>query len=123
MHENTYHGLMKWFHCEIEKFGWMIVFYQSDEKSDYKSEKINLYLRTLNELLESIKNKVNKVTELDRKNDLLIIHKKLLDFIPVATELFSNNYSQFGGAKKSIKSSKKTSKKTSKKMPKILMNW
>jgi hypothetical protein len=123
MHENTYHGLMKWYSAEIEKFGWMVIFSQSDEKPDYKSEKLNLYLRTLNELKDAIKDKVDEVTEADRKKDLLIIHKKLLEFIPIASDTLSKNFSQYGGAKKAKKSSKKTSKKTSKKKSKKQMEW
>ena len=38
-----------------------------DEKSDYKLEKLTLYLRTLNELRDAIKTKVDEVTEIDRK--------------------------------------------------------
>ena len=107
MHENTYHGLMKWYYVEIEKFGWMIIFSQSNEKSDYKLEKLTLYLRTLNELRDAIKMKVDEVTEIDRKKDLLIIHKKILDFIPIATDTLSKNFNQYGGAKKVKSSSNK----------------
>jgi hypothetical protein len=44
-----------------------------------------------------------------------------LDFIPIASDTISKNFSQYGGAKKIKKSSKKTSKKSSKKKSKKQM--
>jgi hypothetical protein len=45
--------------------------------------------------------------KVDRKKDLLIIHKKILDFIPIATDTLSKNFNQYGGAKKVKNSSNK----------------
>lgn len=103
MFESTYHGLMKWYSAEIEKFGWMIIFAQSSENYKYINNKLSLYLESLNELKDSIKNKVDQVTEEDRKKDLLIIHNKLINFIPIAKETLLKISNQNGGAKKKMK--------------------
>jgi len=113
MFETTYHGLMKWYAHEMEVFGWMIVVGQSDEEKDgYKQKKISLYLDSLDELRDSIKAKVDQIKEEDKQKDLLIIHKKLLKFIPVAQKVLSPFIGKEGGAKK--KGSKKSSKKSKK---------
>jgi hypothetical protein len=110
MFETTYQGLMNWYAHEMEIFGWMIVIGQSqEEKEGFKAKKLSLYIDTLIELRDSIKAKLDQIKEEDRQKDLLIIHGKLLKFIPVAQKVLTPLMTQEGGAKK--KGSKKSSKK------------
>lgn len=107
MFESTYHGLMKWYSNEIEKFGWMVIFAQNEQNAEYKVKKLELYIESLNELKSTIEEKITSIEEKDRKEDLLIIHRRLTKFIPFAGKNLKIS-ELIGGAKK--KSSKKSKK-------------
>lgn len=109
--EVTIHGLHHWFTKTFEKLGWIFL-----AMNEGNSEKVTCYINSVNRLLASLNDKVKKVEENDRKNDLIIMIKKvnilkgIIDNILVKT-----NKIQMGGKRGSRKGSKKPSRKGSKK--------
>ena len=125
MFDTTVHGLMRWYAAEVEKFGWMIVFYQNEPDGPHKQHKLDLYKESLNELDKSFQVRMSK-DDLPAyiKNDLMVTYNKLIKFISAVNTIISSN-NMVGGAKKSKKTSKKSSKKTKKssKRSKKQMEW
>lgn len=111
MHEVTFIGLMKWYEKVFEKYGWMILAQKGN-----RNDKLSLYQTEVAHLKEAIVDKINKVEENDRKNDLKI----MLANVGVLEEYIRNHLvlsAQMGGRKRSgsKKGSRKGSKKGSKK--------
>jgi hypothetical protein len=71
--EATFHGIHKWFTSLFEQLGWMVLAH----KKGY-NDKIVAYKHSLLRLKNAIETKIASVHELDRKDDLLIMHKNLL---------------------------------------------
>jgi len=101
MFDTPYEGLMKWYVSQMEKFGWMIVLSQNETDNVHKENKLNVYIDSLNELKKCIEYKIKTLNDEDKKNDLLIIHKRLIKFIPSASNILKNDIK--GGKKKSKK--------------------
>ena len=74
--EATYHGIHKWYTAEFERLGWMVL----AQNKGYK-DKITTYKHSLMRLKNAIETKIATIHELDRKDDLLIMHKNLLVLI------------------------------------------
>jgi len=74
--EATFHGIHKWFTSLFEQLGWMVLAH----KKGY-NDKIVAYKHSLLRLKNAIETKIASVHELDRKDDLLIMHKNLLILI------------------------------------------
>jgi hypothetical protein len=81
----TYNGLHKWYTTEIDKFGWILIFYQNEQNNEYKNKKISLYLESLNELDYYIDKKISNLEK--QYNDLEIISKNLKKFIIYANSI------------------------------------
>ena len=127
----TYHGLHEWHKYLFEKLGWMML---TKAKRNLNPAKIAGYVKSI-ELLEcSLKDKINKVKEDDRKTDLNILLENVLILRNIANlHLGSEKVpapqkpnmvqlredltgeSQAGGAKKTKKPSRKGSRKVAKK--------
>jgi hypothetical protein len=74
--EATFHGIHKWYTAEFERLGWMVL----AQNKGYK-DKITTYKHSLMRLKNAIETKIASIHELDRKDDLLIMHKNLLVLI------------------------------------------
>ena len=72
----TYHAINKWYETVFEKLGWMVLAH----KKGY-TDKVHSYKLSLGRLKNAIETKISKIHEVDRKNDLLILHKNLLVLI------------------------------------------
>jgi hypothetical protein len=81
----TYHGLLKWYTTEIDKFGWILIFYQNEQNNQYKKKKITSYLESLNELDYYIDQKICNVEK--QYSDLEKISKNLKKFIIYANSI------------------------------------
>lgn len=65
---STFHGLHQWHNAMFEKLGWMVL-----AKQRGMDDKIASYKNGVSRLIEAIDCKIKKVTESDRKDDLLIL--------------------------------------------------
>jgi predicted ATP-binding protein involved in virulence len=64
----TMYGINHWYHEMFEKLGWMIL-----AKSRGMTDKIQTYLNSLHRLHTAIEQKIEKVHDIDHKNDLKIM--------------------------------------------------
>ena len=67
--EMTFCGLNKWYQCEFEKLGWMILAHDKGLDDKIKSYKI-----TLHHLHHSLELKMNEIKDADKKHDLKLMH-------------------------------------------------
>ena len=70
--EATFCALNKWYKAEFEKLGWMIL-----AKNKGMEEKIDNYLASLQYLKQSLEKKIEEIHDIDKKNDLLLMHKNV----------------------------------------------
>lgn len=70
-HECTMNGLNEWFKAKFEKLGWMVL-----AKEHGCDIKIKSYLQSISHLKECLKDKIESVHDLDRKDDFKIMLKK-----------------------------------------------
>jgi len=68
----TMHWLNKWFEEMFEKLGWMVL----ANKKGYK-DKVVSYMKSLHRLRKALHQKMAKVHDIDRKNDLAILAHNL----------------------------------------------
>lgn len=69
--EVTYHALFKWSKAMYEKLGWM---YLTQQKHNLSGHKVAAYKESVDHLLECIKVKIDKIQDMDKKADLMILH-------------------------------------------------
>lgn len=75
----TFKGLHSWYKKMFEKLGWMVL-----AERDERIEKIKWYKKSINHLIEAIKEKHDMIEEADRKLDLHIMlnnAESLRDFV------------------------------------------
>jgi len=78
MFEVTYHGVQSWFKAEVEKFGWMIVFADSESVTpQFKKDKLTVYLKSLDELLIALKDVLGR----HDKDDLCLGYNPKLNYL------------------------------------------
>jgi hypothetical protein len=84
-HECTMHGLQHWFEAKFEKLGWMAI------AKEYGYDiKVKSYLQSISHLKECIKNKIDTVHDLDRKDDLKIMLNHTETLISAAHKLLDS---------------------------------
>jgi ABC-type Zn2+ transport system substrate-binding protein/surface adhesin len=67
-HDATFYGLHKWLKHKYEKLGWMCL-----AKHHHNTLKIQAYLDSINRLRASLEQKLDKLEEKDRKDDIKIL--------------------------------------------------
>ena len=118
----TFRGLEKWTTRVFEKFGWMVLT-KKEANSNIDMElrkdkqlKLEGFGRELKHLCEALKEKMNNISEDDRKKDLIILYEKVIVLSKFFKDyVLDNSNVMGGGSKKPKKQSKKSSKKTMKK--------
>ena len=73
MHPVTYKGLFKWTQKMYEKLGWMFLALKYNE-----SVKVTAYIQGIEQLRQSIENKIMTVHEDDRRDDLEILRGQVV---------------------------------------------
>ena len=81
----TMHWLNKWFEEMFEKLGWMVLAH----KKGYK-DKVVSYMKSLHRLRKALHQKMAKVHDIDRKNDLAILAHNLNTLIAHAERDFGH---------------------------------
>ena len=81
----TMHGLHKWYEAMFEKLGWMVL-----AKSRGHTDKIVSYMKSLFRLRKALQQKIAKIGEKDRKDDLEIMCHNLDILIAHAEYDFAN---------------------------------
>ena len=94
-HECTMNGLNHWFEAKFEKLGWMAL----AKEYDYDL-KVASYLQSISHLKESIKDKINTVHDLDRKDDLKIMLNHTETLIIAANKLLRSKVGSSSNNKK-----------------------
>jgi uncharacterized coiled-coil DUF342 family protein len=72
MYTITYHGINCWYEAMFEKLGWMIL-----AKRDGYHDKLEEYKKSLRHLKEAIEEKHKVMVDVDKKHDLMILHKNV----------------------------------------------
>ena len=67
-HQKTFWALHEWTDAMFEKLGWMLL-----AKRDGYDEKIKAYLQSIDDLLEALNYKIEKMGDHDKKKDLKIL--------------------------------------------------
>jgi hypothetical protein len=86
----TYHGLHKWYKDEFEHLGWMVLVKRekitdpNPEKKIYMNEKLKMYIQSIKHLRDTLKEKIDSTEDLDRKKDLLILHRNIIGLLEFA---------------------------------------
>ncbi len=83
--QHTFCTLEHWFKSTFEKLGWMVL-----ATHDQNIEKVNLYLKSINHLLDSIDEKIRITEDKDRLNDLKILKQKTIYLQHFANYSLSN---------------------------------
>jgi hypothetical protein len=73
VHDVTYHGIHKWHNHLYEHLGWMVL-----AKHHGYTDKINSYKHSVLRLKTAIEQKLAGIHDLDRKDDLMILHRNVL---------------------------------------------
>lgn len=66
----TYNGLHKWYVRMFEKLGWMIL---ADNYGDIN--RVKSYQKSLLKLVDALEKKIENTRDLDKQDDLKILHK------------------------------------------------
>ena len=102
----TMEGLHHWFKHKFEELGWMVLAKNRSSTDPACREKVKAYKLSLVSLKNHLKDKIEKIHEQDRKDDLLILHSHVCELIDFTTKHLGS---------KSRSSSKKVSKRQSRK--------
>lgn len=70
--EATFIGLHKWYVHMFEHLGWMLL-----AKTHGHMEKVEVYKQSLKRLKIALEERINFMNDVDRKQDLQILHKNL----------------------------------------------
>ena len=81
---HTFCGLEAWFKHTFEQYGWMILASQKNGHQD----KIPMYIHSLVNLMNALKEKMEQTQDADRQLDLKIMWKETKVLHNVATEQF-----------------------------------
>jgi hypothetical protein len=73
VHETTYKGLTIWYKEKFESLGWMIL-----AKEYGYTDKLAAYKMSLARLLCALENKIAKMKDSDKKDDLKIMQKNVM---------------------------------------------
>ena len=84
-HEATTQGLHDWHKHMFEHLGWVLL--AKVHGNDYK---VSAYKKSLVHLKKSLEEKVNKIHDEDKKEDLLILHKNVLILQGFVDKAFKN---------------------------------
>jgi len=68
----TFDGIHHWYVEMYEKLGWMVL-----AKKRGMTDKTNVYKHSLHRLLHSIENKMRYMKDVDKKQDLKIMHENV----------------------------------------------
>ena len=94
-HECTMNGLNHWFEAKFEKLGWMAI------ANEYGYDlKVASYLKSISHLKECIKDKIDTVHDLDRKDDLKIMLNHTETLISAAHKLLDSKLVESSKTKK-----------------------
>ena len=97
----SYHGLHEWYKAMFEKLGWMVL-----AERDGRKHKIMQYKEGVQHLREAIAEKIEETTDLDKKNDLKILHYNV--------ECLITHISKYFGSMPTIDKKPRSMKKTRK---------
>lgn len=96
MHDTTFHGLHKWHERMFEKLGWMVL-----AKSHGRDLKIAAYLDGIQHLKTSLEEAKGHYQEADRRHDIDILHKNVMELEKAAKTLLGRGDSSRHRTKKS----------------------
>lgn len=99
-HECTMNGLNEWFKAKFEKLGWMVL-----AKEHGCDIKVSAYLQSISHLKDCLKDKIESVHDLDRKDDFTIMLRKTEILITAANNILN---SRLGSSSKHKKHQKKS---------------
>ena len=85
-HECTIHGLHEWFEAKFEKLGWMAI-----AKEHGHDITVSSYLQSISHLKDCLKDKIESVHDVDRKDDLKIMLKHIEILIIAAHKLLDSS--------------------------------
>lgn len=76
----TFEGLHKWHNHMFKKLGWMVLVKQKSltEKDKGMEKKLDCYINSVKRLCSALREKITKIEEKDRKEDLEILLKNSL---------------------------------------------
>ena len=83
--QHTFCALEHWTKSMFEKLGWMILATQ-----EQNIDKVTVYLKSINHLLESIESKIKITEEKDRVTDLQILRQEVIYLQHFANSALSN---------------------------------
>ena len=83
--QHTFCSLEHWTKSMFEKLGWMILATQ-----EQNIDKVTLYLKSINKLLESIESKIIITEQRDRLNDLQILKQQVIYLQHFANSTLTN---------------------------------
>ena len=72
----TYRQINKWYEAMFEKLGWMVL-----AKAKGYNDKVNSYKHSLHRLRQAIELKLEQIFEMDKIQDLQILHTNLMILI------------------------------------------
>jgi hypothetical protein len=81
----SYHGLHEWYKSMFEKLGWMVL-----AERDGREHKIMQYKEGVQHLREAIAEKIGETVDIDKKNDLKILHYNVLCLIEHIAKYFGS---------------------------------
>ena len=84
--KNTFCALEHWFKSIYEKLGWMVL-----ATHDQNIEKVTLYLKSINRLIDSIDEKIKTTDEKDRLTDLGILKQQTIYLQYFANHALTNS--------------------------------
>ena len=84
----TMEGLHHWFKNKFEQLGWMVLAKNRASYCASSKEKLKAYKSGLVSLKKHLEEKIDKLHEQDRKDDLLILHSHVCELIVFVTKNF-----------------------------------
>lgn len=70
--DSTFNGLSHWYKHLFEELGWMIL-----AKNHGMTDKINVYISSLKRFKMTVEQKLAKMRDADKKDDLIIMHHNI----------------------------------------------